>query len=66
MDTHKDLADLKEDISSELGKKMKGTDVAVNMVSGSGKEHMALLSALLGLGMGLRFVAATKDGIKEL
>jgi len=38
----------------------------VNIVSGDGKEHMALISALLKLGLGIRFVALTKEGIKEI
>jgi len=36
------------------------------MTSGSGKEHMALLSALLKLGLGIRLVSFTNNGIKEL
>lgn len=46
--------------------KLKGTEVAVNLVSGSGKEHMCLVSALLKLGVGVRFFALTADGVKEL
>ena len=56
---------LVEDIKNALDGKLSG-DVAVNLISGSGKEHMALLSALLKLGVGIRFVALTGDGIKEV
>lgn len=42
----------------ELRPKIKGTEVALNMVSGAGGEHMALLSALLKLGLGIRLVVA--------
>lgn len=46
--------------------KIKGIEVALNIVSGSGKEHMGILSALLKLGLAIRLVALTKDGIKEI
>jgi len=41
-------------------------EVALNFVSGSGKEHMALLAAVMHTGLAFRLVAVTKDGIKEL
>ena len=34
-----------------------GTEVALNMVSGTGKEHMAVLSALLKTGVAIRLVS---------
>jgi len=66
VDSRKSLPELVEDIKSALKDKIKGTEVAVNLISGEGKEHMALLSALLKLGLAIRFVALTKDGIKEI
>ncbi len=66
VDSRKSLPELVEDIKSELKDKIKGTEVAVNLISGEGKEHMALISALLKLGLAIRFVALTKDGIKEI
>ena len=53
-------------IKSQLEGKIKGTEVALNLASGSGKEHMALLSALLKLGVGIRLVSFTNNGIKEI
>lgn len=61
----KGIKELTEDIRSALDGKLVG-DVAVNFVSGAGKEHMALLSALLKLGAGIRLVALTKDGLEEI
>ena len=55
-----------EDIKAQLKEKVNPTDVAVNLISGSGKEHMAVLSALLKLGVGIRLVALTTNGIKEI
>lgn len=60
------LKELRDEIIDKLGKKIKGTEVAVNFVSGTGKEHMALMSALLKLGIGIRFIALTKEGVEEI
>jgi hypothetical protein len=53
-------------IVTQLRGKIGGTEVALNLTSGTGKEHMALLSALLKLGLGVRLVTATVNGIKEI
>lgn len=57
------IVDLKEDILRKLKGKIRGTEVALSIASGDGKEHMALISALLSLPVGIRFVALTKDGL---
>ncbi len=60
------LRELRDEIHSKLRERIKDTEVAVNLVSGTGKEHMALLSALLMLGVGIRLIAVTKDGIETI
>ncbi|MBM3247009.1 hypothetical protein FJZ17_00495 [Candidatus Pacearchaeota archaeon] len=60
------LAELKEEIQQKLAGKINGTEVALSIASGDGKEHMALISALLSLPVGVRFTALTKDGIVML
>lgn len=60
------LTELSANIKKQLEGKQLGFEIAVNFISGSGKEHMALLSALLKLGLGIRLIALTKDGIKEV
>lgn len=40
-------------------------DVAVNQSSGSGAEHMAVMSAVLKAGVGVRFVYVEDSKIKE-
>jgi hypothetical protein len=57
------IIDLKQEIHQKLQGKFKGTEVALTIASGDGKEHMALISALLYLPVGIRFTALTKDGI---
>ncbi|MFH1209723.1 MAG: hypothetical protein V1663_02965 [archaeon] len=59
------IKELRDEIENALKDKLKG-DVAINIISGTGKEHMALISALLKLGVGIRLVALTKDGIEEI
>lgn len=64
---NKTTSEITEDIRKGLQDKLKGEfEVAVNFISGSGKEHMALISALLKLGLGFRLIALTKEGIKEI
>ncbi len=60
------LRELRDEIQGRIKDKITDTEIAVNFVSGTGKEHMALLSALLKLGLGIRLVAITKDGIEEI
>ncbi|MFA5173750.1 MAG: hypothetical protein WC438_01055 [Candidatus Pacearchaeota archaeon] len=57
------LVELKEELLTKLRGKFKGTEVALSIASGDGKEHMALISALLATPVGIRFTALTKDGI---
>ena len=66
VDLNKKLKDLKEDFSKKLKGKTSGTEVALSIASGDGKEHMALISALINLPVGIRFAALTKDGVIDL
>jgi len=66
VDLDKKLKDLKEDFSEKLKGKINGTEVALSIASGDGKEHMALISALLNLPVGIRFAALTKEGVIDL
>ena len=66
VDFKKPVFELIEDIRKGLKGKITDLEIALNLVSGNGKEHMAILSALLKLGVGVRLIAVTKDGIREL
>jgi len=57
------IAELKQELQEKLKGKIKGTEVALSIASGDGKEHMALISALLSLPVGVRFTILTKDGV---
>ncbi|MFH1358392.1 MAG: hypothetical protein ABIH37_00725 [archaeon] len=57
------ILELKDEIMKKLKGKIKGTEVALSIASGEGKQHMALISALLCLPVGIRFTVLTKDGL---
>ncbi len=62
----KETTDLVEDIKQQLKNKIKDFEVALNMVSGSGKEHMALLEAVLELGLNFRIVTLNYNRVEAL
>ncbi|MEK6913212.1 MAG: hypothetical protein AABW47_00895 [Nanoarchaeota archaeon] len=66
VDLTKKLKELKEEFANKLKGKIDGTEVALSIASGDGKEHMALISALINLPVGIRFAALTKDGVIDL
>ena len=47
VDENKTLPEISENIKKQLEGKIKSFEVAVNFVSGEGKEHMALVAALI-------------------
>lgn len=57
---------LRDEIYNKLKDKVTGPEVAINMCSGTGKEHMALLTAILQLGCGIRFVDMNNEKFHEL
>ena len=66
VDLDKPLVVLKKDLLDKLKPKLGSdfsSEVAVSIASGTGKEHMALLSALLSIPVGVRFTALTKEGV---
>lgn len=60
------LVELKEELQKKLKGKIRGTEVALSIASGDGREHMALISALLSQPVGVRFTALTKAGLVML
>ena len=61
--TSSSIIELKEEIMKKLSGKIKGIEVALSIASGDGKQHTALISALLTLPVGIRFTVLTKDGL---
>jgi hypothetical protein len=66
IDLNKRLKELKEEFQNKLKGKIDGTEVALSIASGDGKEHMALISALINLPVGIRFAALTREGVVDL
>lgn len=66
VDLKKRIKDLRDDFMKKLKGKIQGTEVALSIASGEGKEHMALISALINTPVGIRFAALTKEGIIDL
>ena len=62
----KKIKELKDEFSEKLKGKLSGTEVALSIASGDGKQHMSLISALLNIPVGVRFAALTKDGVIDL
>ncbi len=66
VDFRKDINSLINDIKNSLKGNISGLEIALNLISGEGNEHMAILAALIQLGVGFRLVIATDGGIKEI
>src|SRR3989338_7090647 len=55
-DFEQDIKGLTESFAKSLKDKVKDLEVAVNFVSGAGKEHMALMAALMKVGISVHLV----------
>ncbi len=66
IDLGKKIKDLQQEFKEKLKPQIQGMEVALSIASGDGKEHMALVSALINLPVGVRFAALTKEGIIDL
>jgi len=66
VDLNGKIQNLKEEFSKKLKGKINGTETALSIASGDGRQHMALISALINLPVGIRFAALTKDGVIDL
>jgi len=66
VDLSKKIKDLRDEFQKKLKGKISGTEVALSIASGDGKEHMALISALINFPVGIRFAALTKEGVIDL
>ncbi len=54
-----------EILSKFFKKEIKDFEIALNLSSGSGLEHMSVLSAVLKSGLGVRFIYFNMNQIKE-
>lgn len=66
VDLSKTIKELRDELKIKLKGKFNGTEVALSVASGNGKEHMALISALINLPVGIRFAVLTQEGLIDL
>ncbi len=59
-------AKIRDAIIAQLKGKIGDFEVAVNLDSGLGKEHTALITALVKLGLAFRFIVAEDDKVEDL
>lgn len=64
IDSSKPLLELKTSLTEKLKSKFSEFEACLSIASGNGKEHMALISSLLSIPVGIRLVAFTKNGIE--
>jgi len=66
IDPRKEISSIVEEIHKNLKDRIKNLEVAVNISSGIGKEHMAIFSAVMKLGIGMRQVLWRDGQLKEI
>lgn len=65
INTSKTATEIKQELIRHLKPKLK-TDIALNITSGTGKEHTALISALLNLGVSIKLITLENNQITEV
>jgi hypothetical protein len=66
IDDAKLTKEITNDIVKQMQGKIDGFEIALNILSGTGKEHTAILSALLKLGLAVRFVSFEENKVIDL
>ena len=66
IDHFQEPAILAENIRKELNGKISDFEIALNFCSGSGKEHMALMEAVLELGLNFRLITINNGQVDTL
>jgi len=59
-------AQIRDSIVAQMKGTVKAFEVAVNMDSGTGKEHTAMITALMRLGLAFRFVVFENEKMEEV
>lgn len=66
LDTSKPIEEMKQFLLTRLKDSFSEFEASLSIASGNGKEHMALISALLSVPVGIRFAVYTKKGVEVL
>ena len=59
-------AQIRDSIAAQMKGMVKGLEAAINMDSGTGKEHTAMITALMRLGLSFRFVSFENGKMEEV
>ncbi len=60
------INDMSRQIQEAIKGKINEKELAINLISGSGKEHMALMSAAMKMKLEFDLMALTKEGITKV
>ena len=60
------VSSLTQEIKKQLQSKIADFEIALNLASGSGKEHMAVMEAVLELGLSFRLVTLRNNRLEVL
>ncbi|GEM_PF-171239 len=66
IDPNQEVSVITERIIGQLRGKIDDFEIALNMVSGSGKEHMAIVEAVLELGLNFRLITVVNGQVETL
>ena len=55
-----------EQIKKQMKDEVSDFEIALNFASGSGKEHMAILEAVLQMGLNFRLISINKNNVETL
>ena len=55
-----------EQIKKQLKDKIADFEVALNLASGTGKEHMAVLEAVMQMGLNFRLITVNRNNVEVL
>ena len=64
VDSTKPISEIEQFLVKNLSSKLSEFEAHLSIASGKGKEHIALISALLSIPLGIRLVAYTKNGVE--
>ncbi len=64
INTEQDPTPMCEQIKKELRGKIMEFEIALNFASGTGKEHMAILEAVMELGCAFRIITINKNEVE--
>ncbi len=66
IDTFKETDQIAEQIKQQLTNQIQDFEIALNLASGTGKEHMALIKAVMELGLNFRLTTMKNNQLEIL